>query len=129
MGFLEARKAQHEESDEEKSAPRCADRTRPEGPRVLHCCWRSRDAHLRIPWIGVHHLLRGSDVLRSALLAIAISFASAACGACGNSSVGNELEGQVKKVVKRTPIFCSDYVEADVSLGVIRNGVGSMSQE
>lgn len=49
--------------------------------------------------------------------------------ACGLSSSHNELEGQVKKVVRRTPFICPDYVEVDVSLGVLRNGVGSISKE
>lgn len=49
--------------------------------------------------------------------------------ACGASAKQNELIGQVKKVVERTPIVCGDYAEADISLGVIRNGVGSMSKE
>lgn len=37
--------------------------------------------------------------------------------------------GQVKKFSHVTPIFCSNRVDVDVSLGVIRNGVGSMSNE
>jgi len=49
--------------------------------------------------------------------------------ACGYSSKDNELTGQVKKVHNQTPIICGDYVAADVSLGVMRNGVGSMSAE
>lgn len=49
--------------------------------------------------------------------------------ACGNSSADNETVGQVKKVVNKTPIICSDYTEVDISLGVMRNGVGSMSKE
>lgn len=49
--------------------------------------------------------------------------------ACGYSAKGNELVGQVKKVVDKTPLVCGDYAEADVSLGTIRNGVGSMSKE
>lgn len=49
--------------------------------------------------------------------------------ACGYSSADNELTGQVKRVKKVTPIVCPDYVEADISLGVMRNGVGSMSTE
>jgi hypothetical protein len=48
---------------------------------------------------------------------------------CGYSSMQNETIGQVKKVVKNTPLICPDYVDADVSLGVMRNGVGSMSTE
>ena len=53
----------------------------------------------------------------------------AALTACGYSSTGNVLEGQVKKLVHRTPIICPDYIEVDVSLGVMRNGVGSLSKE
>lgn len=48
---------------------------------------------------------------------------------CGLSSRDNELVGQVKKVVHHTPILCPDYSSADVSLGVMRGGVGSMSSE
>lgn len=49
--------------------------------------------------------------------------------ACGTSSSGNESVGQIKKVTNETPLICPDYTEVDVSLGVIRNGVGSMSKE
>lgn len=48
---------------------------------------------------------------------------------CGYSSRDNELVGQVKKVIAQTPIVCGDYHEADVSLGIMRNGVGSFSKE
>lgn len=41
----------------------------------------------------------------------------------------SELIGQVKKVINNTPIVCPDYVDADISLGILRNGVGSMSSE
>lgn len=51
------------------------------------------------------------------------------CTACGHSTTDSELTGQIKKVIKRTPLVCPDYVEADISLGVMRNGVGSMSHE
>ncbi len=50
-------------------------------------------------------------------------------GGCGYSSKENEMVGQVKKVIEQTPIICGDYTEADVSLGVLRNGNGSMSKE
>jgi len=39
------------------------------------------------------------------------------------------MVGQVKKVVEQTPIICGDYAEADISLGVLRNGGGSTSKE
>lgn len=31
--------------------------------------------------------------------------------------------------MKQTPLFCSDRVDVDISLGMMRNGVGSMSTE
>ena len=48
---------------------------------------------------------------------------------CGYSHRGNEMTGQVKKVMSVTPIICPDRYDIDMSLGVIRNGVGSMSSE
>lgn len=48
---------------------------------------------------------------------------------CGYSARNNEMMGQVKKVHHNTPIICRDYDSADVSLGVMRNGVGSMSTQ
>jgi hypothetical protein len=48
---------------------------------------------------------------------------------CGYESVDNKMTGQVKKVHHNTPIFCSDYFSADISLGVLINGVGSMSTQ
>ena len=48
---------------------------------------------------------------------------------CGYSSSDNEMTGQVKKVVHRTPILCFDRYDTDISLGVMRNGVGSMSTQ
>jgi hypothetical protein len=50
-------------------------------------------------------------------------------GGCGYSAKGNEVVGQVKKVVEHTPIICGDYATVDISLGVLRNGNGSMSRE
>lgn len=48
---------------------------------------------------------------------------------CGYTSQDNEMIGQVKKVQKNTPLICPDYTSVDVSLGVMRGGVGSMSSE
>lgn len=48
---------------------------------------------------------------------------------CGYGSINNELIGQVKKVVGVTPILCYAYNAADISLGVMRGGVGSMSTQ
>ncbi len=62
-------------------------------------------------------------------ITIATALLAAAASACGYSSRGSELIGQVKKVEDVTPIICGDYVRADISLGVMKNGVGSMSHE
>ena len=48
---------------------------------------------------------------------------------CGYSARNAELTGQVKKVARATPIICDDYDTADISLGVMRGGVGSMSTQ
>lgn len=48
---------------------------------------------------------------------------------CGYSSKQNEMIGQVKKVSHETPLICDDRVDSDISLGVMRNGVGSMSSQ
>lgn len=48
---------------------------------------------------------------------------------CGYTSLNNEMVGQVKKLTNHTPMVCPGYASADISLGVIRNGVGSMSGE
>jgi len=48
---------------------------------------------------------------------------------CGYASRDTEAVGQVKRVMNNTPILCSDFIDVDLSLGVIRNGVGSVSNE
>lgn len=48
---------------------------------------------------------------------------------CGYSSRENELTGQAKKAVHNTPVLCPDYTVVDISLGVMRGGVGSMSTQ
>lgn len=48
---------------------------------------------------------------------------------CGYVARDSEMIGQVKKVYNRTQILCPDWIGADISLGVMRNGVGSMSHE
>lgn len=60
---------------------------------------------------------------------LALPLALALGGCLGHSSSGNELTGQVKRVQHNTPFFCGDWVHADVSLGTMRNGVGSMSTQ
>lgn len=56
-------------------------------------------------------------------------FGCLALSACGYTSKNNELIGQVKKVISVTPLICPDRIDVNVSLGVMRNGVGSMSHE
>jgi hypothetical protein len=48
---------------------------------------------------------------------------------CGNSAMDGELIGQAKKVTLVTPLICPDYYAFDVSLGIMRNGTGSMSTQ
>lgn len=48
---------------------------------------------------------------------------------CGYKQIDGELIGQVKKVIRVTPLLCPEYVSADISLGVLRGGVGSMSTQ
>jgi hypothetical protein len=49
--------------------------------------------------------------------------------ACGNTSTDGELVGQAKKFTYVTPLICEDYPAFDVSLGIMRNGSGSMSTQ
>lgn len=65
--------------------------------------------------------------MRALFLTTALCLAG--CESCGYTSVDNKLTGQVKKIHHNTPIACPDYDNADVSLGVMRNGVGSMSTQ
>jgi hypothetical protein len=48
---------------------------------------------------------------------------------CGYVSKDNEVVGQPKRIHKNTPIICPDFSDVDLSLGVLRNGVGSMSTD
>lgn len=48
---------------------------------------------------------------------------------CGYTQRDGEMIAQVKKVSSITPLICPDFMAVDVSLGVMRNGVGSMSSE
>jgi hypothetical protein len=50
-------------------------------------------------------------------------------GCFGNSASENTVIGQVKKVKHVTPLICDDRYDVDVSLGMMRNGVGSMSTQ
>lgn len=50
-------------------------------------------------------------------------------GCLGNTSSDNDMVGQVKRCQHVTPLLLPDYDRCDVSLGVMRNGVGSMSKE
>lgn len=59
----------------------------------------------------------------------AIVVALIALSGCGYSSKDNELVGQIKKTMNNTPFMFPDYKDCDVSLGVIRGNVGSMSNQ
>ena len=49
--------------------------------------------------------------------------------ACGNQARDVEAVGQVKRITPHTPIFCPEYTDVDLSLGIIQNGTGSMSTQ
>lgn len=59
-------------------------------------------------------------------LLLAVLVAALASG-CGYKSRDNELSGQPKRVLNVTPMMCPDYTAVDISMGIVRNGVGSMS--
>jgi hypothetical protein len=48
---------------------------------------------------------------------------------CGYSELGTQVVGQVKGIQKHNPILCDNYKVLDLSLGVMIDGVGSMSTE
>lgn len=48
-------------------------------------------------------------------------------GCCGLSAREVTGSGQVKRVIKNTPLLCPDHYMVDISMGVMRDGVGSMS--
>lgn len=50
-------------------------------------------------------------------------------GCWGYSATDNQLTGQIKRVASVTPILCGDRIDVDVSMGVMRNGMGSMSNQ
>ena len=58
-----------------------------------------------------------------------IALSALSLTACGYSSRDNEAVGQIKKIMFNTPIVCSDFYDVDLSLGVMRNGTGSMSTQ
>ncbi len=60
---------------------------------------------------------------------IGLIIACLAIVGCGYTSVNNELICQPKKLHNETPMICGDYVDVDVSLGAMVNGVGSMSTQ
>lgn len=56
-----------------------------------------------------------------------ILIAAMMLSACGYEQTDSEAIGQVKKVANMTPILCDKRTDVDISLGVIRNGIGSIS--
>lgn len=60
---------------------------------------------------------------------LVIGAMSIALTGCGYSARDVEVVGQVKRVVHATPMICDDYNVVDLSLGVMRNGTGSMSTQ
>jgi hypothetical protein len=60
---------------------------------------------------------------------IAILMTALALAGCGNTQTDVEAIGQAKKLSNVTPLVCMDYPAFDLSLGVMRNGTGSLSKE
>ena len=48
---------------------------------------------------------------------------------CGYQGVDMQAIGQVKTIMHDTPLICGNFTDFDLSLGVMRNGTGSMSTE
>jgi len=61
------------------------------------------------------------------LLMIAMLFSLSGC--LGYSSISSEVTGQPKRIQFLNNLLCPDFTTVDLSLGVMRNGVGSMSTE
>lgn len=58
---------------------------------------------------------------------VSLSLIASCLVGCGYSSVNNELVGQPKRTHNQTPVFCDDRTDVEVSLGVMRGGIGSIS--
>lgn len=73
--------------------------------------------------------------IKNVLVGLFCSLAMVGCaggvgdGCCGWSGMDITGSGQVKRVSKVSPMICPDYYAVDISLGVMRNGVGSVSKE
>ena len=61
--------------------------------------------------------------------ALLLTLLTIALTACGYSQRDTEVIGQPKRIHNVTPIVCSNWKALDLSLGVVRNGIGSMSSE
>lgn len=68
-------------------------------------------------------------ILSIALISLAVIGCSGGMsdGCWGWKAKDMDGSGQVKRVGKMTPQFCPDYSIVDISLGVMRDGKGSMS--
>jgi hypothetical protein len=72
--------------------------------------------------------------MNKAKMIIASCLIMAGCGGMNDGCMGwsaREItgSGQVKRVWKETPMLCPDSYAVDISLGVMRNGVGSVSTQ
>lgn len=63
--------------------------------------------------------------MKSILLPILLSFS----GCLGYSAIDNTALGQVKRIHQETPMICPNYIDVDISLGITKNGVGSVSTQ
>lgn len=67
--------------------------------------------------------------MKMRIIALLLPLLVTGCDACGNSSLNNELVGQPKRLHNVTPLLCEDRVDLDVSMGFMKDGVGSVSTQ
>ncbi len=48
-------------------------------------------------------------------------------GGCGYSAIDGDMIGQIKTVGQSNPVVCPGYTAVGISLGILRDGTGSMS--
>ena len=72
---------------------------------------------------------KSSSIMKFFYRIVAIIMLVSLSGCLGYAGKDIEVVGQIKRIVKNTPLICSDFIDADLSMGVMRNGTGSVSKE
>jgi len=71
--------------------------------------------------------MKNLSIIEVMMVGLIILITTTVFTSCGYSSRNNELIGQVKVVQTVTPLLCFDRTDIHFSLGVMRNGTGSVS--